>query len=118
METIKEALDREILSGIEALDELNIGSKEYLDGSKAIAELVAKSFEQEEFIQRIALERDIHEQNSKMQTAELIVKLGTSVLHFGAMGLLTVGVMRFEQDGILRSKVWAWIPKLWDSKAM
>lgn len=101
--TLKDALNE--------MQKMEVGSEEYLRAAKAVETLTQSVLEDKKL--RDELEGASYEK--KMEFIKLIVDILKWIGRGLSVAGLTVLVLKFEESGLLRSKVWAWIPKLWIS---
>ncbi len=107
MEEIKQALKESVLDILENTN-YEVGSEEYSNAMKSVKVLNDAIVDIEEVEQT----KGQHTLDIWKIALDAIKTVGSIAGSF----LLTIIVMKFEEKGILRSKVWAWIPRLWNAK--
>lgn len=109
MDEFSNGLREQIAKCYEDLSTVRKGSEEYTNICKSL-----------QILNRIQLENNESFEEKKKNDIRFWVDK-TCTVFGGAMKLvgisaLTIMVLKYEEQGALRSKVWAWIPKLWSSK--
>lgn len=108
MEEIKTALKDTMYDILEIVDQNDSITEEYVNGVKAVATLNDAILD----IEKLESEKE----QTKLEILKIAADCVKALLTFAGGFGLTILVMKFEENGILRSKVWSWIPKLWNSK--
>lgn len=132
-EEVRNELNEAILDCLNVLQQLDPDSKEYADTCKNLAilsdclkngqdtdiRLIGLNKEVENAkVKQLQLEKDIETEKRKCVSTyvEGGVKVVGKLLSFVGVAMLTKSVLAYEDNGALRSRVWAWIPKLWTFK--
>ena len=107
MEEIKQALKESVLDILENSD-YEVGSEEYSNAMKSVKVLNDAIVN----IEQVEQEKG----QRTLDICKIVLDALKTVGSIAGSFVLTIIVMKFEEEGILRSKVWAWIPKLWNTK--
>lgn len=105
MEEIKTALKDTMYDILKIVEQNDSITEEYVNGVKAVATL-----------NDAILDIEKEKEQTKLEILKIVADCVKALLTFAGGFGLTILVMKFEENGILRSKVWSWIPKLWNSK--
>ncbi|MDO4378328.1 MAG: hypothetical protein Q4C64_04140 [Erysipelotrichia bacterium] len=123
MDEFSNVLREQIAKCYEDLSTVRKGSEEYTNICKSIQILRRIQLENNDNLEK-ELEHELKVKEEANQKRHEDVKFWVDkacTVFGGAMKLigisaLTIMVLKYEEQGALRSKVWAWVPKLWSSK--
>ena len=108
-----EALEKTVLESLDQIDtSVEIGSDEYKRIMDAVNDTMKILVEDKKSCSEVHLKEKEQRAQIRNDRTKIFVNAMTEVTKIGVVMILTAGILKFEEEGTLRSKAWQWGTKL------